>query len=97
MAQARTPARPRATTFHAVEVVSRAEACEAAHALRGKRFLSREAPSLPLRECDGRECRCVYAHHDDRRQGPRRETQAKVSDGPSGRERRIGRGRRQTD
>jgi hypothetical protein len=43
--------------------------CPACDALVGRRFLPREAPPLPLPDCHRRECRCVYRHHADRRDG----------------------------
>jgi len=57
--------------FHAVSIAPGPEACEAAQVRAGKRFLSREAPRLPLPECGNPECRCRYQHYDDRR-GPAR-------------------------
>ncbi len=42
--------------------------CEAARSLAGRRFLSSEAPALPLPDCDRPEtCRCRYRKHGDRR------------------------------
>jgi hypothetical protein len=36
--------------------------------LLGTRFLSKEAPRLPLKGCSiGSDCRCSYQHHEDRR------------------------------
>jgi hypothetical protein len=81
----KAPARPAAATgkpattaaraepWHAVSIVSRSTTCDAVLMRRGQRFLSREAPRLPLPECDRSEtCRCVYRHYPDRRAGPRR-------------------------
>ena len=62
--------------FHGVAVeTSRGEqVCRAAAAIAGQRFLSEEAPVLPLPDCDTpRECRCVYQHFTDRRTDKRRE------------------------
>ena len=53
--------------YHAVSIRYGARACEAAHALNGQRFLSAEAPRLPLEECDVPECNCRFTHHKDRR------------------------------
>ena len=47
--------------------------------LRGHIFLSREAPSLPLRKCDNPKCTCRYEHHENRRTGPRRFRELGVS------------------
>jgi hypothetical protein len=55
--------------FHAVSVVADSRACEAARNLQGVRFLSTEAPRLPLQGCSSASCRCRYAHHPDRREG----------------------------
>ena len=53
--------------YHAVSIITGEEACEAAKACTGERFLSRGAPRLPLPGCDRTDCRCHYAHHTDRR------------------------------
>lgn len=69
--------------------------------MEGRRFLSRQAPTLPLKACDQARCKCRYAHHEDRRRGPRRAHELSVSiDGYESNERRAttGRkGRRRTD
>jgi hypothetical protein len=60
-------------TWHAITVVALPTACPGARALRGMRFLSAQAPVLPLRDCIQRAtCTCTYKHHKDRRAGPRR-------------------------
>jgi len=42
--------------------------CEAARALAGRRFLSGDAPALPLPDCDRPDtCHCRYRKHGDRR------------------------------
>ena len=90
------PVRP----WHAVSIVPGAQPCAAAAGLTRKRFLSREAPTLPLKACDQGQCFCRYEHHDDRRKGPRRASEMGVSvDGYEGRDKRGGpkRGRRKTD
>lgn len=53
--------------WHAVAIQPGPKRCEAAHGLLGRRFLSREAPKLPLAGCDEAECSCRYRHHADRR------------------------------
>lgn len=60
--------------FHAVEIKYSEKACDAAKAMTGRRFLSNAAPRLPLPECDLLECRCKFAHYDDRRAGRDRRT-----------------------
>lgn len=86
--------------WHAVSVVSAEGTCKAARQVRSQRYLSSEAPPLPLPDCDHPgTCRCRYAHHSDRRSGKRR---ARDNGLPArmhaGVERRYGaRGRRATD
>ena len=55
--------------FHAVSLKFPADACDAAKAMEGKRFLSSAAPRIPLPECDSLECKCRFVHHKDRRAG----------------------------
>jgi hypothetical protein len=70
--QTAAPAAPR-TPWHAVSIVSSTACCAAAIVLLGTRFLSKEAPRLPLRGClMGSDCRCAYQHHEDRRVQSRR-------------------------
>jgi hypothetical protein len=60
------------TAFHCVETHHHGKCCEAIKALHGKRFLSSEAPMLPVQGCDQAHCECDYVHHDDRRSDNRR-------------------------
>jgi hypothetical protein len=85
---------------HAVSVEPGRNCCHSARVLKGKRFLSREAPALPLKNCMNEECTCHYAHHEDRRDGPRRARDMGVAiDGWRETDHRIGtlRGRRKSD
>jgi hypothetical protein len=97
------PARvPRKATspHHAVVVVPGRHACAEAYAVRNRRFLSREAPVLPLPGCGSAQCECRYEHHDDRRKGLRRAHDLAVAiDGHEGVEQRdrTKRGRRKAD
>ena len=59
--------KPKTTEFHAVSITYSGQACKAASELSGRRFLATAAPRLPLPECDVLECKCRFAHHDDRR------------------------------
>ena len=93
-------AKPSETRWHAVSVVSARGSCEAARALKDKRFLSAAAPRLPLGECTSpASCTCAYRKYTDRRAGPRREEEEAGlrRAGTSGQERRTGRGRRSSD
>jgi hypothetical protein len=86
--------------WHAVSIKPGPGACEAAIAGKSSRWLSREAPMLPLPGCTQPErCRCTYQHHEDRRSGPRRAEDLDAFSRPAqvGNERRKRRSRRQTD
>jgi hypothetical protein len=62
-----------ASEFHAVEIQCSGNACDAARAATGVRYLSSEAPILPLERCDRRrDCQCRYRHFTDRRGALRR-------------------------
>jgi hypothetical protein len=93
---AKKPIKP----WHAVSIAPGPRACAAARELLDRRFLSREAPPLPLKDCDNAQCTCRYEHYDDRRKAPRRAHEMGVSiDGHEGSEQRdeAKRGRRKTD
>ena len=93
---AKKPANP----FHAVTIATGPRACAPARLLRDRRFLSREAPALPLKACDCTDCACRYEHYDDRRKTGRRARDLGVSiDGYDGSEKRTKskRGRRKSD
>jgi len=78
-------------------ITGTATACDAAQACKGKRFLSIDAPRLPLAGCDVRRCECKYRHYDDRRAGPRRQDEKSGAPVPSKINRRARRGRRAVD
>jgi hypothetical protein len=68
VAKARSPG-----GFQGVTVKPCLDACDAVQAIVGRRYLSREAPALPLAGCDRRRCDCTYSHFSDRRErGDRR-------------------------
>ena len=89
-----------ASPFHAVEIRCAKDACRAAKDSRDERYLSAEAPLLPLDQCDRRDrCRCGYKHYEDRRTGSRRRAEVDLttqSDSERA-ERRLGKGRRVED
>jgi len=94
------PAARRSTPWHAVSVVAGPACCEAARALPQVRYLSREAPRLPLPDClSPGSCSCSYKHYVDRRGQPRRKDDLSgLRRGPNaGTERRTVRGRREDD
>ncbi len=89
-----------ASAFHAVEIAPGPRCCAAAVRLREQRFLSRDAPLLPLKNCDCPGCSCRYRHYDDRRKTGRRARDLGVSlDVYEGGEKRLKmkRGRRKAD
>jgi hypothetical protein len=90
------------SAFHAVDIVTQGRSCEAAKALDGVRFLSREQPpQLPLGNCEFPErCVCKYRHHEDRRKELRRHTDhawQSAAPLPANRERRRLTDRRASD
>jgi hypothetical protein len=62
--------------WHAVAVTTPAgTCCRASLQARKIRYLSSEAPPLPLSGCtQAKQCVCKYKHFPDRRAGPRRVT-----------------------
>jgi hypothetical protein len=93
------PQRTKDRSFRAVSIQPGERACACAISLEAKRFLSGEAPRLPLRDCDRAACTCRYRHHEDRRREPRRYSdQAHFPRHYTGPERRtVQRGRRADD
>ena len=86
--------------WHAISIDAKALSCLPAQSLRKQRFLSKEAPTLPLEGCTKRaSCPCTYRHHDDRRNKPRRDSGTSIASNSSthGAERRGSRGRRSDD
>ena len=73
--------------------------CEASRKLARQRFLSGEAPMLPLNACSQPgNCRCVYKHWSDRRAEDRRtEYDALTIQFHGSNERRRGEDRRNED
>jgi hypothetical protein len=94
------PAKKAVQSYHAVSIEPGRNCCHSARVLKGRRFLSRDAPALPLKNCISEDCTCHYTHHEDRRTGPRRARDMGVAiDGWIEKEQRGGsiRGRRKTD
>ena len=65
-------AKPAGGRFGAVEIRVRTGACRAARELEGQRFLSKEAPALPLPACTVAQCSCKFTKWSDRRSEHRR-------------------------
>lgn len=91
--------RDRRRAFHAVAIRPAANPCSAAKMAYGKRYLSTEAPSIPLPGCDRGSCTCVYVHFEDRRAHQRRDVYLHRAyvEGERKQERRIRVGRRKAD
>jgi hypothetical protein len=64
---ASTPVPKHLGEYRAVAIQYSENACDAAKAMTGRRFLATAAPRLPLPECNYPDCRCQFAHYDDRR------------------------------
>jgi hypothetical protein len=93
--------------WHAVGVSAGKPCCRASLVLKNVRYLSQEAPPLPLVGCTRPSaCLCKYKHYSDRRTGARRATDRDLYKNALSRhvvaawstqERRVSRGRRATD
>ncbi len=91
--------RAKGAAWHAVSIIGGAQACGDARQCGRRRFLSADAPRLPLPSCDGRACECRYRHHQDRRAMPRRQADRhQIGRRYAGTEQRVmARGRRASD
>jgi hypothetical protein len=67
--------------FHAVSIMPDQQGCAAVESIKLRRFLSDEAPGLPLWDCGASDCGCKYVHHADRRAGAR-DRRAQLIDAP---------------
>jgi hypothetical protein len=85
--------------WHAVSVSSEAGSCFHARLLKGLRFLSTEAPPLPLADCtQPASCTCTYKKYSDRRAELRRSHEISGIRRPSPeQDQRTTRGRRKRD
>jgi hypothetical protein len=84
--------------FHGIEVVPGEQCCQAARKASQTRFLSNDAPRLPLEDCDRLgDCQCRYKHYSDRRTEVRRDSDAGLPKRTLRDDRRDGVGRRITD
>ena len=84
--------------FHGVEIVSSGECCEAITALVTDRYLSGEAPTLPVAGCDTPgTCACRYKKFTDRRTDLRRDSDVGLPIRAQPHDKRDGPGRRITD
>jgi hypothetical protein len=87
----------RENDYRAVSIIASKTSCRDAQRIRGKPFLTRDAPRLPLPSCAQPDrCPCRYRKHPDRRIKDRRDVFAS-SRWYDGKERRRSVGRRATD
>lgn len=97
--RARRPVTTLTHLFHGIAVRPGSQyECESVQQIGDHRFLSDEAPRLPLAGCAHPErCRCVYRHFFDRRTATRRESDVGLPTRTYMAEKRDGPGRRITD
>ena len=97
--ESKVVARPQRKAWSCVSIVCTPRACAAIQAFTKQRWLSADAPRLPLPACDAQQCECHYQHFDDRRSKPRRHADRNgLPRIYNAEERRSkGRGRRSTD
>ena len=57
------------TQWRSVKIRPGLIACNSIQQMAGQVYLSKEAPTLPLKNCTERDCRCFYTFHEDRRSG----------------------------
>ena len=75
--------------YHCVSVEHGLYACATVRRMAETRYLSKDAPPLPLPTCGGnRRCQCRYVHFDDRRVEERRTTFGRSAAHPSSDDRR---------
>ena len=83
-------------SYRAASLACDALACQAAKDMRGEKFLTGEAPHLPLRDCDRGQCNCHLAFHNDRRSSNKERRNLQPQSDTDG-DRRMSNGRRRTD
>lgn len=85
--------------YAGVEIKAGKNCCTEVKELLGKRFLTSEAPLVPLKDCTSAVCKCRYIQYQDRRDDLRRDTDAGLTGRfHTGSDRRKGsRGRRKSD
>lgn|GEM_PF-2015961 len=71
--RSRLAARGAGSRWHGVAINPSRGACVSARSLWNIRYLSKDAPPLPLTGCDAAVCRCHFRHYSDRRTQERRD------------------------
>lgn len=59
-------------SYHAVTIQPQLYCCSSVEKIRDRRYLSSDAPSLPVAGCDVHKCKCKYKHYSDFRTEDRR-------------------------
>ena len=81
--------------YHAVSIRPASQCCQAVKNTKDVRYLSTEAPTLPVSGCSmPTRCRCKYRHFSDRREDFRRDSDFGMPDRPpltGDRRERVGR------
>jgi hypothetical protein len=96
--RSRPPASKVTHLYHGIEIAMGSNPCEVAQTGAGKRYLSDEAPLLPLDGCgDPSGCECRYKHFVDRRTDARRDSDSGMPQRTHKDEKRGQAGRRITD
>jgi len=86
--------------YHAVSIKAGPNCIDTGTTYGGRRYLSKDAPLIPLPTCDTGNCGCRYIHHNDRRDGfdrRRRDVWDPSAGLTRGGDRRSSHGRRVTD
>ncbi|MFT4517632.1 MAG: hypothetical protein ACI9JM_000009 [Halioglobus sp.] len=88
--------------FHAVSIRPQEQCCREVGTIKVLRFLSEDAPPLPLPGCNAASCGCKYVHHADRRDGARDRRLGAIAEPEAAefwrmRDRRAAPGRRDSD
>jgi hypothetical protein len=87
--------------YQAVSIKHGSCACSGVELYTGKRYLTSEAPLLPIPSCDADQCKCRYVRHRDRRMADERRNlysiQAELYAADGKVDRRRNPGRRKSD
>ena len=97
----RTAANRPTGPYQAVSIKHAGCACSGVREYTGKRFLTSEAPLVPIPGCEADQCKCRYVRHKDRRMADERRhiysLQAELYAADGKVDRRKGVGRRKSD
>jgi len=88
--------------FASVSIAHDMDSCKAVQGFSNIRFLTKDSPLIPLKDCSQKHtCNCKYIHHKDRRKVDRRSAfdagSALIREGAMNDDMRTSKGRRWTD